>query len=605
MTYGITVNFCSFSVLEQVLKLKRTHTCGELSSKNINQEVILSGWVDDWRDHGGLLFIVLRDRYGKSQLLLSPENEKIYQEGKKLRSEYVVAAKGTVRARPSEAVNKELPTGEIEVLVKDLEVLNMSKTTPFEIKDYIDASEDLRLKYRYLDLRRTKLQNSIILRHEIARATRVFFNKENFVEIETPILTKSTPEGARDFLVPSRLHPGKFYALPQSPQTYKQILMISGFDKYYQIVKCFRDEDFRKDRQPEFTQIDIEMSYIDENDVIFMMERYIHWIFKKIFNKDIQIPFPRISYHDALNMYGSDRPDTRYGYKLFDITGLFKNSQFKVFENINAQNGYIGALVFPEAIHYSRKQIEELNNYVKHLGSKGLASIKYSNHKFDTGISKYVSEKEKRTLKEELKLVDDCLILLVAGTKIEFAKTILGNLRTKLVKDLKLFETNVQNFLWIVDFPLVEFSEEEQRYVARHHPFTSPKLENIEMLDHSPEKITARAYDLVLNGNEIAGGSIRMHRRDQQEKVFQLLNISPQEAQQKFGFLLEALDYGAPPHGGIAVGFDRLVMLLGELDSIRDVIAFPKTASAVGLMEDSPTAVTDDQLTELGISILK
>jgi aspartyl-tRNA synthetase len=401
------------------------------------------------------------------------------------------------------------------------------------------------------------------------------------------------------------MHKGKFYALPQSPQTYKQILMISGFDKYYQIVKCFRDEDFRKDRQPEFTQIDIEMSYVDENDVISMMERYIQWIFNKIFNKDIKIPFPRLSYHDVMNMYGSDRPDTRYEYRLFEITELFKNSKFKVFENIYAENGYIGAIVFPEAFHYSRKQIDDLNNYLKALGSKGLASIKYSNHSFDTGISKFLTEKEKRTLKEELNLVDDCLLLLIADTKIEFAKTILGNLRTKLAKDLKLYEPSVQKFLWIVDFPLLEFNNEEQRYVARHHPFTSPKLENINMLEDSPEKNTARAYDLVFNGNEIAGGSIRMHRRDQQEKVFQLLNISSQEAQQKFGFLLDALDFGAPPHGGIAVGFDRLVMLLGELDSIRDVIAFPKTSSAIGLMEESPTTVTDEQLTELGISILK
>lgn len=587
------------------MRLKRTHTCGEITNTHIGNRVTLCGWVDNWRDLGGLLFVELRDRYGKVQLVFSPDNEKVYQDGKKIRSEYVIAVSGKVERRPADAINKELVSGEVEVVVEDLEIFNPSKTPPFEIKEYGDVSEDLRLKYRYLDLRRKRLQQKIILRHNIAQITREYFNKEGFIEIETPILTKSTPEGARDFLVPSRLRTGKFYALPQSPQTYKQILMVAGFDKYYQIVRCFRDEDLRKDRQPEFTQIDVEMSFVDEEDVYKVMEGYMKHLFKKVLNIDLKTPFPRLSFQESMSRFGSDKPDTRFGLELNDITAVFAKTAFKVFKSIIEQSGYIGALVVPEAAEYSRKQLDDLTKWTTALGASGLAHLKFAAGEFEGGISKFLGEGEKKQLANNLNLPGNALILIIADKNKNFAQTVLGFLRNKLAEDLRLINPNLHHLHWTVDFPLLEYSEEDRRYVALHHPFTSPKPDDIHLLDAHPEKVRARAYDLVYNGNEISGGSIRIHNRQLQEKVFSALGLTKEEAETKFGFLLEAFDYGAPPHGGIAFGFDRLVMLLSNAQSIRDVIAFPKTASAVGLMEQTPSDVSEQQLRELGLNLVK
>ena len=583
--------------------LKRTHSCGELTKSQANQEVILNGWVNKRRDHGGVIFIDLRDRYGITQIVFNPEtHQRVHEKAKALRNEYVIAVSGRVLLRPGEAVNTAMTTGEIEIHADKLEILNPAKTPPFEIQDEIEVNEELRLTYRYLDLRRPKLQKKLFTRSRVYQLVRNFLVENKFIEIETPVLMKSTPEGARDFLVPSRNYPGRFYALPQSPQTYKQLLMVAGFDRYFQIVKCFRDEDLRRDRQPEFTQIDIEMSFVEENDVIDVASKLTAKLFTEILGIQIPLPFPRMSYKEAFENYGSDKPDLRIEMKITNLNTVFANTEFNVFKTIIKSKGHIAAIVIPEGALLKRNRIDRLVERAKELGAKGLAYFKYQNNEYLTGIAKFITDAEKAELTKLLQLKENDLVLIVADNY-TVTYSVLGQLRLELAEELDLIRTDEYKFVWIVDFPLLEFSEEENRYVARHHPFTSPKTEDMNLLDKEPDKVLARAYDLVLNGNEIAGGSIRIHDRLIQKKVFKALKIETKEAESKFGFLMKALEYGAPPHGGIAFGLDRLVMLLTKSESIRDVIAFPKTASALSLMDNAPSEVSEEQLKELRIRI--
>ncbi len=583
--------------------MKRTHTCGELTKSFVGKQVILNGWVNKWRDHGGLIFIDLRDRYGITQIVFNPQvNNDAYEIAKSLRSEDVLEVEGQVAARPSEAVNPKMSTGEIEVHVTNVKILNKAKTTPFEINDLIEVSEEIRLKYRYLDLRRQKLQKNLITRSHVYKLVRDFLHEHDFVEIETPFLMKSTPEGARDFLVPSRNFPGRFYALPQSPQTYKQLLMVSGFDRYFQIVKCFRDEDLRKDRQPEFTQIDVEMSFVEEDDVIDISSRLIQRLFKTVLDVEVDLPIKRMAYKEAFETFGNDKPDLRFDMPIVTLNDVFAESGFNVFRSVVEANGRVAAIVLHPAEGFSRKKIDRLTERAKELGAKGLAYLQYQNGAFKGSIAKFLAENELNQLKQVLQLKDDSLIFIVAD-RYEVTYSVLGQLRLELAQERNLISENRFEFVWIVDFPLLEYNEEEGRFVARHHPFTSPKVDQLELLESAPEKALARAYDLVVNGNEIAGGSIRIHQREMQEKMFKVLNISQQEALAKFGFLLEALEYGAPPHGGIAFGLDRLVMLMTGAESIRDVIAFPKTSSALSLMDGAPSEVSEEQLKELKIKI--
>jgi aspartyl-tRNA synthetase len=584
---------------------KRTHTCGELKLKDHDSKVCLMGWVNNWRDHGGLVFIDLRDRYGITQVVFNPSvNTQIHKESQKLRNEFVVKLHGKVHERPQGTVNPNLATGEIEVIVEDFEVINVAKTTPFEIDSDIQINDELRLQYRYLDLRRQPLQSNILLRSKVYKHTRDYLDSIDFIEIETPILMKSTPEGARDFLVPSRNYYGKFYALPQSPQTYKQILMIAGFDRYFQIVKCFRDEDLRKDRQPEFTQIDIEMAFVDEEDVMTLAEGLAKNIYEKIKGTQFDKKFPRLSYDDAISTYGSDKPDLRFGLEIKDITRIFSKSEFRIFQQINETDGIIAGVVANDDQHFSRKVIDRLTDYVKSLGAAGLIWLRSRNGVLEGSIAKFLSEEEKSKLISELNLNDSNIVFILAGER-QTTFSMLGELRLHLGNELKLIDESKDNFLWIVDFPMLEYDDEEERWVARHHPFTAPKQSDMGLLETEPSRVRARAYDLVINGHEIAGGSVRIHDRNLQKKVFHMLDISDEEAENKFGFLLNALDYGAPPHGGIAFGLDRLVMLLAGASSIRDVIAFPKTSSGMSLMDGAPTEVEKKQLDELGLSIMK
>ncbi len=583
--------------------MKRTHTCGALTAKNINETVVLNGWVNKWRDHGGLLFIDIRDRYGKTQVVFNPDQDKeLYEKAKVLRMEDVVSVSGIVSARPDNMVNTSMFTGEIEILASDFEILNKAKTTPFEILDDIEIHEELRLKYRYLDLRRPGLQKNMILRNEVSHLVRDYFYENQFMEMETPVLMKSTPEGARDFLVPSRNYPGRFYALPQSPQTYKQLLMIAGFDRYYQIVKCFRDEDLRKDRQPEFTQIDVEMSFVDEEDVMEIATGLMRILLKNVLNYELPVPVPRLTFYEAFERFGSDKPDLRFEMEITKLNEIFAESNFQVFRSTIEANGHIAGIVVPGGSELSRKKIDKLVDRSKSLGAKGLAYAKYMDGAFQAGISKFITEEEQTSLVQNLNLNDKDLLLIVADSY-ETTFSVLGQLRLEIGEEMAMIPNDRFALLWVTDFPLLEYNEEEERYVARHHPFTSPKPEHVALLDTHPEKALARAYDLVLNGNEIAGGSIRIHTKEMQEKMFDALNISREEAESKFGFLMKALEFGAPPHGGIAFGLDRLVMILSGAESIRDVIAFPKTSSALSLMDEAPSEVSEAQLRELKLKL--
>ncbi len=583
---------------------KRSHTCGELRPVHDNNDVILYGWVNKRRDHGGVIFIDLRDRYGICQVVFDPGlDAKAHSLADSLRSEYVIAVQGRVRMRPESMINPKMITGEIEVIGFKLEILNKAETPPFPIEDNIDVREDLRLKYRYLDLRRSEMQYSLILRNNVAQITRNHLNEIGFLEIETPFLIGSTPEGARDFVVPSRLSKGKFYALPQSPQLFKQMLMVSGFDRYYQIVRCFRDEDLRADRQPEFTQIDIEMSFIERDDVLSVVEGLVSDIFKQTLTIDIAAPFKKITYFEAMEHYGSDKPDLRYDMRIVDFSDLLEGSEFKVFQDTLLSKGVIRGIRIDQYTNFSRKDMDGLVDFLKDFGARGLIPIKIMEQGFESPIKKFLNDDLFQRIQERADAKVGDTILLLADKK-ETALKGLGALRLKLADQLKIQPLTDYAIAWVVDFPLLEYSPEDKRWIACHHPFTSPTVSLEELRSVSPDQIKAKAYDLVLNGNEIAGGSIRIHDQEMQKEMFHLLGIEEQEAEEKFGFLLQSFRYGAPPHGGIAFGLDRLVMLLANRKSIRDVIAFPKTTAGYCQLTNSPSEIAVSQLVELGIRLI-
>lgn len=583
--------------------LKRTDYCGNLRKKDVDREVILLGWVQRRRDLGGLIFVELRDRQGIIQVVFNPEvSSASHEKAQSLRGEYVVAVQGIVVARPAGTVNPKLSTGEVEVVAKELKILNTSKTPPFLVEDEEEVAENTRLKYRYLDLRRPRLQKNLILRHKVAKEVRSYFDRLGFLEVETPMLTKSTPEGARDFLVPSRLDPGHFYALPQSPQLFKQILMISGFDRYFQIVRCFRDEDLRADRQPEFTQIDVEMSFVTVRDIQKTMEGLMAHIFKEVVGINLELPFPILTYDDAMSRYGADKPDIRFGMELKDVTEPLKNSSFQVFRDAVEGKGTIKAINVKGGSSFSRKEIDDLTHFVYAYGAKGLMSAKIVQNGWQSSIQKFIAEAERKAVDDVLKASENDLLLFVAGPP-KVVNQSLANLRLHLGEKLGLIPKDEYRFVWILDFPLLEYDETEGRFVAVHHPFTAPKDEDIPKLKDHPELVRAKAYDLVLNGSEIGGGSIRNHLREVQSLLFEKLGMGEEEARERFGFLLEALEYGTPPHGGIAFGFDRLIMILSHSESIRDVIAFPKTQKGTCLMTDAPSRVDSKQLDELWIKV--
>ncbi|GAB6117582.1 aspartate--tRNA ligase [Thermoanaerobacter brockii subsp. lactiethylicus] len=588
---------------EQLNGLKRTHMCGELTVEDVDKYVVVMGWVQRRRDHGGLVFIDLRDRTGIVQVVFSNEvSSEAFEKVQSVRSEYVLAIEGKVVKRSPENVNPKISTGEIEIYANTLKILSKSETPPFPIEDRSNVSEAIRLKYRYLDLRRPSMQKNLMTRFKITKVVRDFLNKNGFIEIETPLLIKSTPEGARDYLVPSRIYPGKFYALPQSPQIFKQLLMISGFDKYYQIAKCLRDEDLRADRQPEFTQIDIEMSFVEVEDVLKINEKMIAEIFKETLGIDVPIPFKRLSYQESMERFGTDKPDLRFGMELKDLSDIVAQSEFNVFKTALKNNGSVRGINVKGAASMPRRQLDELVEFAKTYGAKGLLWIQVFEKEVKSPATKFLSEEEMKKILERLESEAGDLLLIVAD-KDEIVFDTLAHLRLELGKRFNLIDENKYEFVWIVDFPLLEYDEEEKRYVAKHHPFTAPKDEDIDLLEKDPLKVRAKAYDIVLNGVEIGGGSIRIHDTELQKRMFKVLGFSEEKAWERFGFLMEAFKYGAPPHGGIAYGLDRLAMIITGSDTIRDVIAFPKTQNAVCLMTDAPSEVSEEQLKELHIKV--
>ncbi|MFH1456427.1 MAG: aspartate--tRNA ligase [archaeon] len=574
----------------------RTHHCNELRNKDLKKNVVLCGWVQTRRDHGGVIFIDLRDRYGLTQVVFDPShNKKIHAMAEKIRREFVLMAKGKVRARGKDLVNKKLDTGEIEVFCDDLEILNMADVPPLEIDDRKIASDDTRLKYRYLDLRRPEMQRNFLLRHKAAQATRKFLDKQGFLEIETPMLLKSTPEGARDYIVPSRVNPGTVYSLPQSPQLYKQILMISGFDRYFQIAKCLRDEDLRIDRQPEFTQIDFEMSFVSEEDIFNITEGIVSEILTSTVKKKIKTPFKILTYKESIERFGTDKPDLRFGLELIDVTDIVKHSDFSVFKTVADKKGKVKCIKVKADL--SRNKLDELIEFVKVYKAKGMAWMKYTD-KLESSIVKYFNNKVQNELVKKTKIKNGEYLLFIAD-KENIVHTALANLRNKLGQELKLFDPTELNFVWIKDFPLFDWDDEIEEYTPAHHMFTMPTKETIQYIEKNPEKVISYCFDLVLNGVELGSGSIRVHKPDIQEKIMKTINISDKEAKQKFGFLLEAMKYGAPPHGGFAIGFDRLLAVLLSNDDIREVIAFPKNKNAQCPMDDCPSTISDKELKEV------